>query len=90
MAITEDRVVYHYRKYRVSSIVEFIPCVPVPNKNTATRIPKGSEVTFIRKIDNELDEVLFVNPDKPMDKEANVIVMRSLACECLLPYFKRN
>ena len=68
-------------------MVEFIPCLPVPNKETACRIPKGSVVTFVRKIDAELDEVSFVTNDH---KEANVIVMRCLACECLLPFFKRN
>ena len=89
MSISTEKLVYNYRKYKVSSNVEFIPCLPIPAKNTATRIPKGAEVTFVRKIDNELDEVCFCDPDVYNDKGASVIVMRALACECLLPFFKR-
>lgn len=95
MAIKEP--IFRYRKYRVTPTVEYIPCLPCtrPTLNnpfqltqlTATRIPKGAEVTFLEKYDNELVEVVF-RIDSSKD-EYHVLVMNDFICENLLPIYKR-
>jgi len=92
MAIKEP--VFNYRKYRVTPTLEYIPCLPCkptttnnPYQLTATRIPKGAEVTFLAKYDNELVEVMFRN-DSSKD-EYRVLVMNDFICEHLLPIYKR-
>jgi len=88
MAIKEP--VYHYRQYRVSSNVEFIPCLPVCGpKPTATRIQKGDILVFIRKIDATLSEVEFENPDDSSFGKHCALISHS-AFEWLLPIFKRQ
>ncbi len=88
MAIKE--VVYHYRKYLVTSAVDYIPCLPVMSnsKVPATRIPKGCELTFIRKIDEVLYEVEFENTASRAGKQQAMIT--SMAFDWLLPVFRRN
>jgi len=88
MAIKEP--VFVYRKYRVTSNIEWIPCLPVKDQNfpTATRIPKGAEVTFLSKYDNDLVKIQFKKEDG-ID-EFVVLAMREFVCDYLLPIYKRN
>ena len=88
MAIKEP--VFYYRKYRVTPTVEYVPCLPVADKihPTATRIPKGSEITFLTKYDNELVKVSFTT-DSSKD-EYHVLAMQDFLCENLLPIFRTN
>jgi len=94
MAIKEP--VFSYRKYRVTPNVDYIPCLPVKKSlgfvlqdfSTATRIPKGAEVTFVAKYDNDLVEVRFTVENS---KEFyHVLVMSDFICENLLPIFRKN
>ena len=94
MAIKEP--IFFTRKYRVTPTVDYIPCLPVkkpndwygPNDSTATRIPKGAEVVFIEKYDNELVEVRFnVEGNK---ENFHVLVMNDFLCDNLLPLFRRS
>lgn len=88
MAIKE--AVYHYRQYRVSSNVEFIPCLPVTGPEpTATRIKKGNIVVFTRKIDDTLSEVVFEDPDDSGAGKYRALISHS-AFEWLLPIFRRK
>ncbi len=81
--------IYGYRKYRVTANVEYIPCLPVKGVHTATRIPKGAELSFLRKFDNELSEVIFRKENEDEKIEYHVLVMVDFLCENLLPIYRR-
>lgn len=88
MAIKEP--VFHYRHYRVMGPVEYIPCLPVNDGGfPATRIPKGSDLIFTRKIDNELYEVEFEDSDNAQLGKRKAMIM-DVAFDWLLPIFRRN
>ena len=84
MAIKEP--VYIYRKYRVSSNIEYIPCLPFRDNNhpTTTKIPKGAEIIFLRNYDNELVTIQFDA------KEYVVLALKALVCDNVLPVYMRN
>jgi hypothetical protein len=92
MAIKEP--VFNWRKYMVTQTVEYIPCLPVrqpeyshSNELTSTRVPKGAEVTFIKKYDNELVEIVYrIDSSKEIYR---VLVVSDFICEYLLPLYKR-
>ena len=88
MAIKEP--VFIYRKYGVTPTVEYIPCLPMVDNvhPTATRIPKGSEVKFLSKYDNELVKVSFQKENSK--DEFYVLVMTDFLCENLLPIYRKN
>lgn len=90
MAIKDP--VFKWRKYMVTPGVEYIPCLPVrqseySNDLTSTRVPKGAEVTFMNKYDNELVEIIYrVDSSKEVFR---VLVVSDFICEYLLPLYKR-
>jgi len=87
MAIKEP--VFVYRKYRVSPNVEYIPCLPVNDRNlpTATRIPKGVELTFVSKYDTDLVKIHFKSESS---EEFIVLAVYQFVCENVLPIFMRR
>lgn len=88
MAIKEP--VFYSRHYRVMGPVEYIPCLPVNGAiKPITRIPKGSDLIFTRKIDNELYEVEFEDADSAALGRHRAMIM-NVAFEWLLPIFRRN
>ena len=90
MAIKEP--VFMYRKYRVSPNIEYIPCLPVQDKThpTATRIPKGAEITFLTKYDNELVKIQFKKESISGADEYVVLAMNDFVCDNVLPIYMRN
>jgi len=86
MAIKEP--VMYYRKYQVTPSVEYLPCLPTKDF-PFTRIPRGSEIIFVHKIDNILYEVEFVDPMSENRKPCKVIIT-SMGFEFMLPLYKRN
>jgi hypothetical protein len=90
MAIKEP--VFGYKKYRVSPNVEYIPCLPVQDNvhPTATRIPKGAELTFLNKYDNELVKIQFKKESVSDANEYVVLAMRDFVCDNVLPIYMRN
>ena len=88
MAIKEP--VFMYRKYRVSPNVEYIPCLPVRDNvhPTATRIPKGSELTFLSIYDNDLVKVQFKKENG--SDEFVALAMKEFVCDNVLPIYMRN
>ena len=90
MAIKEP--VYNYRKYRVTPNIEYIPCLPVKDAKhpTATRIPKGAEITFLTDYDNDLVKVQFKKESISDADEYVVLAMKDFVCENVLPIYMRN
>lgn len=91
MAIKEP--IFMYRKYRVSPNIEYIPCLPVQDKvhPTATRIPKGAELTFLSKYDNELVKIQFKTEYiSGAGAEYIVLAMKDFVCDNVLPIYMRN
>lgn len=88
MAIKEP--VFVYRKYRVTPTVEYVPCLPISDNlhPTATRIPKGAEVIFVNKYDNELVKISFQKENSK--EEFYALAISDFLCENLLPIYRKN
>ena len=78
----------YYKKYKVTPSVEYLPCLPTKDC-PITRIPKNSEVVFISKIDEDLYEVDFVDPDILHDQPKRVKI-GALGLDHMLPIYRRN
>jgi hypothetical protein len=88
MAIKEP--VFVYRKYQVTPHVEYIPCLPITDLDfpTCTRIPRGAELTFMSKYDNELVRIAFHSAASK--EEYHVVAMLAAVCENVLPLYRRS
>lgn len=78
--------VFHYREYLVGSDVEYLPCLPTrEGTSPITRIPSGTNITFLSKVDECLFKVRYTDRFK---REYVGLVIQS-ALDCLLPIRRR-